>query len=207
MYVATSPFELQQLIRYAGQCAHRFYGIVPRSDENANEIELDDDIEASIEKEVASITNRKEPKLFSAVKLDMDCVMFFKTLPPIDPVDFVHKICEELVSKLGVRRLRYVNRLTPNTIIGKATEKGLAELGKFVLGAHFQLTREDGRDHEPKPQRPSHSVSHDIKFSNFFGIRRWLLSLIHVRTELTDQFHSMLFDPQFVHIQSLVEMR
>lgn len=36
--------------------------------------------------------------------------------------------------------MRYINRLTPVTIIGKATEKGLEELGKTVLSPHFVLS-------------------------------------------------------------------
>lgn len=39
-----------------------------------------------------------------------------------------------------MRRMRYVNRLTPVTWIGKATEKGLEELGMKVLGKHFELS-------------------------------------------------------------------
>jgi tRNA acetyltransferase TAN1 len=79
-------------------------------------------------------------KLFCPVRIDLPCVLFFKTSPPIDPVDFVHRICEEIVSKPGIRRMRYVNRLTPVTMTGKATEKGLAELGKTVLGRYFKLS-------------------------------------------------------------------
>jgi tRNA acetyltransferase TAN1 len=88
-------------------------------------------------------------KLFSPVHLDLQCVLFFKTRPPIDPVDFVHRICEEIVSNSSVRKMKYANRLTPMTMIGKATEKGVEEVGKEVLGATFNLAKVG---HEEKDQ-------------------------------------------------------
>lgn len=136
------------------ECAERFYGIKPDSGE-VEEAD-DEDIEAAIQREVASMTDKEKPKLFAPVHLDMVCVMFFKTRPPIDPVDFVHRICEEVTSKPGVRRMKYVNRLTPNSLIGQATEKGLAKLGKAVLEKHFQLTGEE----EAKEQHAACSVSY-----------------------------------------------
>lgn len=100
-----------------------------------------DDIESSIRREIASMDRKQgKPKLFSPVHVDLPCVLFFKTEPPIDPVDFVHKICQEIISTPSMRRMRYVNRLTPVTWIGKATEKGLEELGMKVLGKHFELS-------------------------------------------------------------------
>ncbi len=85
-------------------------------------------------------------KLFSALNIGIQCVLFFKTRPPIDPVDFVYKICREVLSNPKVRRMRYVNRLTPVSLIGKATEKGLEEVTKAVLPPHFEM--EEGRTGE-----------------------------------------------------------
>lgn len=65
--------------------------------------------------------------------------MFFKILPSLDPVDFVRRICQEVVEKPDIRRMRYINRLTPMTLMTKASEKGLEELVKTVLPEHFQL--------------------------------------------------------------------
>jgi tRNA acetyltransferase TAN1 len=85
---------------------------------------------------------QQHAKLIAPVRLDLQCVLFFKIRPLIDPVDFVHRICKEILSAPGVRRMRYINRLTPMTLMGKATEKALEEVGKAVLGQHFNL-RED----------------------------------------------------------------
>jgi tRNA acetyltransferase TAN1 len=152
------------------QCAERFYGIVSTSGEQEDEVDDSvDDIETSIQKEMASMSKKQgNAKLFSPVRLDLQCVLFFKTRPPIDPVDFVHKICKEIVSTPGIRRMRYINRLTPMTLMGKATEKGLEEVARAVLGSHFNL-REDqeqaisneGKEEEKKPSETisDHSVS------------------------------------------------
>ena len=107
-------------------------------------------------------------KLITPVRLDVQCVLFFKVRPPIDPVDFVHRICMEAVSSPGIRRMRYINRLTPMTLIGKATEKGLEEIGAAVLKEHFNLREspetpieEEGSEGRRSGLQniPTHSVS------------------------------------------------
>ncbi|KAH9210106.1 hypothetical protein DL95DRAFT_371394 [Leptodontidium sp. 2 PMI_412] len=120
-----------------GECAERFYGIKPGSSEDT---ENEDDIEASIQKELTAMDNKQSTtKLFSPVHLDIPCVLFFKTNSLIEPIDFVHRICKEIVATPGVRKMKYVNRLTPMTLIAKATEKGLQELGSTVLQKHFNM--------------------------------------------------------------------
>ncbi|XMA13886.1 hypothetical protein WAI453_006677 [Rhynchosporium graminicola] len=117
------------------ECAERFYGIKSGPDEDE---EGEDDIEASIQKELAAMDNKQSTtRLFSPVHLDMPCVLFFKTSPRIEPVDFVHRICKEIATKPGVRKMKYINRLTPMTLMAKATEKGLQELGTTILQKHF----------------------------------------------------------------------
>jgi len=127
------------------------------------------DIESSIRKETAAIDGTKgKPQLFSPVRLDIECVLFVKVRPPIDPVDFVHRICKEVVSKPDTAGTKYINRLTPMTLMGKATEKGLEEVAKAVLGEHFGLIRNDETEEVTKTQndadedrlkRQAHSVS------------------------------------------------
>jgi len=81
-------------------------------------------------------------KLFVPIHIEIQCVLFFKTSSRIDPADFVHRICKEVASNPKLRRMRYINRLTPMTIMGKATEKGIEEVGKAVLRTQFQLAGE-----------------------------------------------------------------
>jgi hypothetical protein len=105
-------------------------------------------------------------KLFAPVYLDLQCVLFFKTRPPIIPVDFVRRICEDASNNVAKRMVRFVNRLTPMTMIAKATEKGLQEVGKVVLGEHFQLVGEERYvDLEMEKKQSSVSTSHFFRCS------------------------------------------
>lgn len=142
------------------KCAERFYGIKPGSGEGAED---EDDIEASIQKELAALDNKSSTtKLFSPVHLEIPCVLFFKTGPAIEPVDFVHRICKEVVEKPGVRRMKYVNRLTPMTLMAKATEKGLQDLGSTVLQRHFHMAA----DATEEPTSVEEKDSEDIPNSS-----------------------------------------
>ncbi|KAG4412093.1 hypothetical protein IFR04_014768 [Cadophora malorum] len=143
------------------ECAERFYGIKPGSGEDAED---EDDIEASIQKELAALDNKSSTtKLFSPVHLEIPCVLFFKTGPAIEPVDFVHRICKEVVEKPGVRRMKYVNRLTPMTLMAKATEKGLQDLGSTVLHKHFHMAA----DATEEPTSAKEKDSEDIPNSSY----------------------------------------
>jgi tRNA acetyltransferase TAN1 len=125
---------------HACQYAERFYEIVACEVMPATEQDEEPDIESSIQREIYSIAVKQgSAKLFTPVYLDLQCVLFFKTRPPIVPVDFVRRICEDARSDEIKKRVRFVNRLTPMTMIAKATEKGLEDVGKMVLGKHFQL--------------------------------------------------------------------
>lgn len=126
------------------QYAEKVYGI-KASGSIENLQDDDDNIEASIQKEIAALNATEatggKGKLFTAVWLDIPCVLFFKTREPIEPVGFVKRICEDAVSG-EPRRSRFVNRLTPMTMMGKATEKGLEELSRAVLGKVFDIVGE-----------------------------------------------------------------
>jgi tRNA acetyltransferase TAN1 len=108
-----------------------------------------DDVESSIQRELETLGNKGgKPHTFRAVRLDIPCLLFFKTKLPVDPAEFVHSICQEIVTKPEIRKMRYINRLTPMSCIGKATEKGLEDVGKTVLRKHFQLSGEESRGEE-----------------------------------------------------------
>ena len=97
------------------------------------------DIEAEISKEVQGMKSKHSMKeaLFQAVRVDIQCVLFFKTREPVEPVSFVHKICKDAFEGAVTKKHRWVKRLTPMTRMGKATEKGLEEVGRAVLEPVF----------------------------------------------------------------------
>jgi hypothetical protein len=144
------------------QYAEYLYGMDAPDVEPATEQDVEDDIESSIRKEINLMAGKRGPaKLFTPVYLDLQCVLFFKTRPPIIPVDFVRRICEDASNNAAKRKVRFVNRLTPMTMIARATEKGLEDVGKLVLGEHFQLVGEEGYiDPETEKKHSSVSTSH-----------------------------------------------
>jgi hypothetical protein len=102
------------------------------------------------------------------IRLNVDCLLFVKTQPPVNPVEFVKRICEDaaklsassesngcgdaVVSKnpetKTMFRCRYVNRLTPVSATGKATEQGLIEVARKVLGEWFDLSGKRGQQQQ-----------------------------------------------------------
>ena len=66
-------------------------------------------------------------------------VVFFTVKPPVDAVVLVHRICEDAASCKGPRRTRFIRRLTPLSLIGRASEAGLTEVAARVLAPHFHL--------------------------------------------------------------------
>jgi tRNA acetyltransferase TAN1 len=136
--------ELEGMFSYFTE---QFYGVTTETGTKVDaDAEEDGDIEAAIRKEVATMDNKGDggdKRLVVPVYLDLQCVLFFKTRSPIEPVEFVQRICEDAMQNPKARKTRYANRLTPMTAIGKATENGLEDVGREVLGEYFHLNSSD----------------------------------------------------------------
>lgn len=123
------------------------YGIKSVHDVAREEGDEADDIEAAIRREVAALNSSRDgtdgaANSLTAVKMNVDCLLFVKTEPPIDPVAFVRRIVEDAktCNESGQMRCRYLNRLTPVTVSGKATEQGLVEVATEALAPFFDLS-------------------------------------------------------------------
>lgn len=110
------------------------------------------DIEAEIAHELHDIketrkaqVGSKHQPLFQAVRIDVQCVIFFKTRPPVEPVSFVERICRDAKEGRGVRRSRCVKRLTPMSRMGKASWEGLDGVARDVLRDVFHGEGEKGK--------------------------------------------------------------
>lgn len=70
-----------------------------------------------------------------------------KCRDPVEPVEFCRRICQDVSSpgQSGVRA-RYLNRLTPMSVIVKATESGLQEGARQALSDHFKLKPKETSD-------------------------------------------------------------
>ena len=68
---------------------------------------------------------------------DASAVVFLKTVDPIEPVRFVKAVCEDAMNHRQRKRTRFVKRLSPMTLMGRASEEGLEKVAKEVLWPHF----------------------------------------------------------------------
>ncbi|KNG52626.1 thump domain-containing protein [Stemphylium lycopersici] len=145
---ATGPAN--ENARYADerqQYATRLYGTTEATG-TAGDDDSDSeggDIEAEISKELADIRKPTTMPLFISVKLDTQCLVFFRTRSPLEPVSFVHKICQDISEGAQPKNLSYVKRLTPITATEKATPQGLETVAKQVLAPHFHGPGQEGK--------------------------------------------------------------
>ncbi|KAJ4348337.1 uncharacterized protein N0V89_009711 [Didymosphaeria variabile] len=105
----------------------------------------DVDIESEIKKEVEGIRKPKVEPLFKNVKLSGQCLIFFKTRSPVEPVSFLHKICQDTADGVEHQRCRFVKRLTPLSAIGKVAGSGLKDIATQVLAPHFHAPEQSGK--------------------------------------------------------------
>jgi hypothetical protein len=160
------------------QYAEKIYDVVLDSTGKFTEEvkdEGDEDIEAAIKKEVSHMnSNQPSTRLIAPVYLDLQCVLFFKTTTPIVPVKFVQLLCEDAMRNPASRTTRFANRLTPMSLMGKATESDIMEVGKSVLGEHFQLDESVGHEwrdaKKPEANGRGCSVSSKMAFLGISGI-------------------------------------
>lgn len=103
-------------------------------------------------------TRGSKTEQFRPIDLGCECVIFFRTRKPVDPVEFVKKVCEDAQDN-GAKKTRYAQRLTPITRTATANIDGLKRLAGEVLKEHFHKDREQ----EPvkfaiRPQIRNHNI-------------------------------------------------
>lgn len=96
--------------------------------------------------------------LFTSIKIDTQCLIFFQTREPVEPVSFVHHVCQDAARAGQPKFSRFVQRLTPVTRMAKATENGLAGLAKEVLAPHFHGDGAEGKRFAIRPNLRNHKV-------------------------------------------------
>ncbi|KAF2175073.1 hypothetical protein K469DRAFT_612081 [Zopfia rhizophila CBS 207.26] len=163
---AKSVVDLRQLFE---DYASKLYGVnhAYGSAEDGDSDENEGGIEAEIKKELDEIRIPSADPLFTSVRLDTQCLVFFKTRPPIQPVSFVRAICQDAADGIEQKRSRFVKRLTPITAIGKATDKGLDEVAQQVVAPHFH-----GPDHAGKKFAIRTSIRNNKSFARDSVIKR-----------------------------------
>lgn len=128
------------------------YGIPnPNNQEKVDDEEDEEDIEASIQKELGDIKAAQTPKTrqtFTPVTTALDCLFFMKTMAPVEPGKLALRMCRDARDGTDpkYKRCRYINRLTPVITTDKATENGIERVARRVLGDSFTLVK--GEDEE-----------------------------------------------------------
>ena len=160
----------------AGQYALKLYGINTQEDARAEDEDEDEgedaDIESSIRKEIGTLKAPKKDstdQVFTEIRVKDDCLLFIRAKTPVKPVEFVKRICEDIKSSAdgATKKTRYINRLTPITVMGKATASGVEEVARQVLPDHFTLRPAEQesqagetRDSQGPEASPAHSVGY-----------------------------------------------
>ncbi|KAF2835796.1 hypothetical protein M501DRAFT_941226, partial [Patellaria atrata CBS 101060] len=118
----------------------------------------DVDIEAEIKKELANIRKPSASPLFTSVRLNTPCLIFFRTRSPIEPVSFVQAICDDAAISPERKQGRFIKRLTPMTVMGKANEKSLDEVAQQVLAPYFHGKSSKSKKFAIRPNLRNHNI-------------------------------------------------
>ncbi|OJD34647.1 thump domain-containing protein [Diplodia corticola] len=120
------------------------------------------DVEAEIAKELEDMRKPAKEPPFRHIRVDTDCIMFFKTKAPIEPVEFVRRMCEDAMASSERKTGRFIKRLTPMTLMGKAHQNGLEEVAAQVLAPHFHAEGSAGKKFAIRPNiRNNKDVTRD----------------------------------------------
>ncbi|KAL6852823.1 hypothetical protein ACO1O0_007371 [Amphichorda felina] len=146
---------IREITELCEEYGESMYGLPRESDpspdqEGDEEGEEPTDIAASIEQELSNMRpgKPKARKTFSIVPADVECLLFIKTMKPVEPVEFVRKICQDArdCTDIMKRKTRYVNRLTPVSNMDKSSENGIVKVARSVMAPYFHLVKEEGAD-------------------------------------------------------------
>ncbi|KAI1145881.1 hypothetical protein F4825DRAFT_442524 [Nemania diffusa] len=140
-----------EILALCDEYGQKLFGLSSAADGASGDQEEPEDVEAAIEKELAAMKSANKPKRdapFELLKMTVDCVLFMRTRAPVDPLVLVREICSDaaVAKDVSLRRSRFINKLTPITLTGKANEKGLEDVASKVLPSHFQLAEGEGEE-------------------------------------------------------------
>ncbi|KAI0453956.1 hypothetical protein F5B21DRAFT_504843 [Xylaria acuta] len=122
-----------------------------------------EDIEAAVEKGLAAMkkpASKAKDGPFDLLRMNVDCVLFVRTRAPVDPLVLVREICKDAAAAKdrSMWRSRFINKLTPITLTGKATEKGLEDVARKVLAEHFQLAESETETGDSEDSACSYAI-------------------------------------------------
>ncbi|KAI0015855.1 hypothetical protein F4780DRAFT_762298 [Xylariomycetidae sp. FL0641] len=167
---------LEELMALSAEYGKKLYNIDAEADSDADD--GPEDIEASIQNELAGMKAESQKKSkdapFEPMRMGLDCLLFMRTRPPVEPRAFARAICRD-AKDAGDKRMwksRFINKFTPITLTGKATLKGVEEVARTVLEGQFALKGadegekkedEDGENKEAGESKEDGACSYAIR--------------------------------------------
>ncbi|KAK1077553.1 hypothetical protein LTR33_007991 [Friedmanniomyces endolithicus] len=150
--------ELQNL--FTDYAEHLYGSTLDSSDSKGDGTEMPDavDIESEIQAEVAGIRRPSAVELFTSIRLNVQCVVFFKTVSPVEPVSFVKRICEDAANNSALKRTRFTKRLSPMTLMGRPSADDLGKIAGEVLAPHFHQQPIRSRKFAIRPSIRNHNM-------------------------------------------------
>ena len=150
-----------QLLDLFEEYAKKLYDLRPPDNGTVDPEDAEADIEAEISKEVQGLKSvpAKRETLFQPVKMDIPCVLFFKTRAPIEPVHFVHSICKDASMGAAIK-CQFIKKLTPMSMMGKASPEGLEKVASTVLQPTFHAEGTAPVKYAIRPTRRNNNIMH-----------------------------------------------
>ncbi|KAI7907229.1 uncharacterized protein BX663DRAFT_465750 [Cokeromyces recurvatus] len=111
---------------------------------DSEEVISDDDLEASIAKEVASLKQSSEKKKLANITTGIDCVAFIRVNPPIEPVKLVHTMLSDLKEKQE-KTTRFISRYLPVEKVCHANLPDIELAAKSIFKPHFDQRDDEGK--------------------------------------------------------------
>ncbi|KAI9248076.1 hypothetical protein BY458DRAFT_483784 [Sporodiniella umbellata] len=112
--------------------------------EEKEEIVEEDDMEASIAREVAAMKETKDKKRFANITTGTDCLAFIRVTDPIEPTYLVRHMLTDLNEK-QLKKTRFISRYLP---IEKSCHSNMPDIistGKDLFSHYFSA--KDAQDH------------------------------------------------------------
>ncbi|OAD66669.1 hypothetical protein PHYBLDRAFT_160554 [Phycomyces blakesleeanus NRRL 1555(-)] len=142
------PAAVKEITDVFYQYAETLY---PEAEDDEEEVDEDEDIEATIAREVAALKKQSSAggkKKFSNIATGTTCLAFIKTAPPVDPCAFVHQILTDM-NTTQVKKTRYISRLLPVQNTCKSSLESIEQLAKELVAPKFNVPNANG---EIKPR-------------------------------------------------------
>lgn len=135
--------ELMNLL--SEKCEQWYPDWEQKVEEDDKEDEKELSVEEQVQKELASMKKEKSAKttVFLPIDLSCECLVFIKIRKPVEPAEFIHRICQEALL-LREKKTRFTQKITPITTSVSASIEELKKLATIVLGPHFH--KEEGQE-------------------------------------------------------------